>query len=544
LHAALAGKFAHREEVQFAFLAGQRSQSGFLIYYLVALLLKTPLPLLGLAALGAATLVRRRAPRELLLLLVPALAILATFSAMRVDIGVRHVLPVVPALVLLAALGLAALGRRGRAGNVVRALVVVLWAIGVARVHPQYLAYFNVLAGGPAGGSRWLLDSNLAWGQDDARLQRFLADAERRGEEWTVDPDPRVPRTGRLAVDVNTLHDLQRRSDRLHAWLRHFAPTDFAGWSWPLFRLEEEDFERVARARPQEPVAQAAYAEVLMARGAGDAARQCLEAAAARLRGAPFAELARLAAESAARRTDWVEALRWVKRGLAAQPLDADLPGLGRWFELESQLQRADRANEPAAARAGLELGLFRAESGQVRQALPALQRAAAALQDTADARRAYAVALARLGDYAAALALLEMPGMTQWAQERDLCRALAQTQAGLAHDRPGLDVRLLRELGRAGFESERYDEALPAFLEILRQGPDDAEALAFVGEMQVRCKLRLVDARLQPRPVRVRSSSSTSSARTTPMPRWQSSGPSRTRTGPRPRSPDRSTAD
>ncbi len=50
--AALAGKLEHRGEGHYAYLAGRSSMQGFAAYYLVALLVKTPLPLLGLALVG------------------------------------------------------------------------------------------------------------------------------------------------------------------------------------------------------------------------------------------------------------------------------------------------------------------------------------------------------------------------------------------------------------------------------------------------------------------------------------------------------------
>ncbi|MEK7603767.1 MAG: glycosyltransferase family 39 protein [Patescibacteria group bacterium] len=37
-------------------------------------------------------------------------------------------------------------------------------------VHPYYLTYFNQIAGGPSGGYRYAVDSNLDWGQDLKRL--------------------------------------------------------------------------------------------------------------------------------------------------------------------------------------------------------------------------------------------------------------------------------------------------------------------------------------------------------------------------------------
>jgi hypothetical protein len=54
--------------------------------------------------------------------------------------------------------------------TVVVVAVVGAQALLITLYHPYYLTYFNPLAGGPEGGHRWLLDSNLDWGQDLYRL--------------------------------------------------------------------------------------------------------------------------------------------------------------------------------------------------------------------------------------------------------------------------------------------------------------------------------------------------------------------------------------
>lgn len=42
------------------------------------------------------------------------------------------------------------------------------------RVYPYYLTYFNQIAGGPSGGYRYVVDSNLDWGQDLKRLADWV----------------------------------------------------------------------------------------------------------------------------------------------------------------------------------------------------------------------------------------------------------------------------------------------------------------------------------------------------------------------------------
>src|SRR5262249_41505536 len=58
-------------------------------------------------------------------------------------------------------------------------LVGAFWLmVSAATTWPNYLAYFNFACGGPSRGHRYLLDSNLDWGQDLIALRRYM---EREG---------------------------------------------------------------------------------------------------------------------------------------------------------------------------------------------------------------------------------------------------------------------------------------------------------------------------------------------------------------------------
>ena len=47
-------------------------------------------------------------------------------------------------------------------------------AVDSLRTWPNYLAYFNQLAGGPRNGYKHLVDSSLDWGQDLPGLKKWL----------------------------------------------------------------------------------------------------------------------------------------------------------------------------------------------------------------------------------------------------------------------------------------------------------------------------------------------------------------------------------
>jgi hypothetical protein len=92
----------------------------------------------------------------------------------RVDLGVRIVLAVYPFLALLAARAVVTAWRApgARAQVLARrgavAALVATTLVTPVRTWPDYLAYFNPVAGGHP--ERVLVDSNLDWGQDLYRL--------------------------------------------------------------------------------------------------------------------------------------------------------------------------------------------------------------------------------------------------------------------------------------------------------------------------------------------------------------------------------------
>ena len=54
-------------------------------------------------------------------------------------------------------------------------IVLAVWYVSTPlRFHPDYLAYFNELVGGPRHGIEYLDDSNIEWGQHLKRLRRYL----------------------------------------------------------------------------------------------------------------------------------------------------------------------------------------------------------------------------------------------------------------------------------------------------------------------------------------------------------------------------------
>ncbi len=264
-------RYKNRQVEGPTYLNGGLSEEGLWSYFLLALGMKTTLPMLLLGVAGLA-LLARRGPRQAGLaayILVPAVGLLALVTALtKAQIGLRYVLPVVPFLCIAGALaGDALLAREGRARLAGRALVIMLclWHAGSAlAVHPHHLAYMNALAGGPDRPVPRLVDSNLDWGQDLIGLGRFM---EERGLDsinlyyfGTADPDYYgirrnvPPRPGWFAVSVTHMMGVYLPDPEYLAPFRRMDPDATIGHSIRLYRLEEvPDFLRRPVRRGSEP---------------------------------------------------------------------------------------------------------------------------------------------------------------------------------------------------------------------------------------------------------------------------------------------------
>lgn len=153
--------FTHVGSGHPAYLLGQNSPDGWWYFFIVAFLVKTPIALIVLAAIG----VRKGDP------LAIVIAFFIITMPVHVAIGIRHFLPVYPFVAMLAAAGVARMVATS-GGRVVAALLLV-WHLGATTLaHPDYLAYFNEVAAPRA--DYFLVDSDLDWGQDILRLGRAV----------------------------------------------------------------------------------------------------------------------------------------------------------------------------------------------------------------------------------------------------------------------------------------------------------------------------------------------------------------------------------
>ena len=137
-------------------------------------------------------------------------------------------------------------------------------------VHPHYLSFFNLPAGGPANGYKILIDSNVDWGQDLLRLQAWMAanEVDEVNLSWFGSADPAYyglnyrplpglprhfdlwwdvpfnsadPEPGVYAISVSNLWEIPLQEEKyVFPWFRQRSPDDRVGYSILIYRVPGE----------------------------------------------------------------------------------------------------------------------------------------------------------------------------------------------------------------------------------------------------------------------------------------------------------------
>jgi 4-amino-4-deoxy-L-arabinose transferase-like glycosyltransferase len=243
------------------FLFGQISENGWWYFYWLAFLIKNTLPFLACLAMGL--LARRRLASEndderfVLYSMVPMVLLFSLPT--KINIGIRYILPLFPLLCVIA----------GRAASIKKLkwryilAVLCVWQVGsIAWIHPHYLAYFNELIGGPSNGYKYLVDSNLDWGQELERLADYLKKNEVDDAKIQYFGPPGVlkyyglknvkstnckPSPGVWAVSATSLQGVYLDEPERFEWLRKLRPERIIGYSIFIYDVTKEDLENTGR---------------------------------------------------------------------------------------------------------------------------------------------------------------------------------------------------------------------------------------------------------------------------------------------------------
>lgn len=242
-----------------SYLFGRRSQRGWWYYFPLAFLVKAPVALLvAILAFLALFAWRRERPLPFAywIAIVPILVYGWFTVGSRINIGIRHLLPVFPFLFTLLGAGLTRWAWRGR--TIAIPLLAMMLAVESLAIYPDYLAFFNFICGGPANGPKYLVDSNIDWGQDVIKLKRHLerlgvktfwtcyfgsAELEYYGlEALSLPPQRELGDTskfdGVIAISVTPLQGVYVPPEDF-AWLRERTPDARIGYSIYVYDLRK-----------------------------------------------------------------------------------------------------------------------------------------------------------------------------------------------------------------------------------------------------------------------------------------------------------------
>jgi hypothetical protein len=147
------------------YLFGHLKPGGYWYYFLAAFAVKATVPTLILIVLaGIHTTAKRMNLWGETILLVSIGAFVVVTSAVAGQIGIRYLLPIFPLIFVWVSRivpDFLALG----AGKIILALLIAWTGISCLHAFPNYIPYFNELAGGSERGADFLDDSNVDWGQ-------------------------------------------------------------------------------------------------------------------------------------------------------------------------------------------------------------------------------------------------------------------------------------------------------------------------------------------------------------------------------------------
>lgn len=245
------------------FLKGSYSSDGFITYYITAFLIKSTIPVIILTVISVFAFKKIPASNfDKIYILAPILIFFGAASYSKTQIGLRYILPIYPLLFIYFS-GLI----KTKLNYVLfpTFYFLLIWHIfSSIKTYPHYLSYFNEIIGGPKNGYKYLVDSNLDWGQDLKFLKKYLegkninliecyfgqGDTKYEGikSQHILSQVPsddvdyaKYDRTDLLAVSATYFQGLYIGQIDVFNWLKNKTPTAFIGYSILVFDISSDE---------------------------------------------------------------------------------------------------------------------------------------------------------------------------------------------------------------------------------------------------------------------------------------------------------------
>ena len=157
------------------YLFGNFDIAGWWYYFPLAFLVKATIPFLLTIVLASIDLGVKRFidVKGEMLLLVTAISYAGATMLGADELGVRYLLPLFPLLFIWGSRIVLELQRK--AAGIVLIVILLGWQAWAAiQAFPNYIPYFNEVAGGSNGGIYYLDDSNVDWGQSMKQAGEYV----------------------------------------------------------------------------------------------------------------------------------------------------------------------------------------------------------------------------------------------------------------------------------------------------------------------------------------------------------------------------------
>lgn len=189
------------------------------------------------------------------------------------NIGFRHLFPILPFIYILTAKNISGLLKKLKSKNnsfIFSTAILLLLAyliVETVAAYPSYTSYFNQAAGGPKYGYHYATDSNADWGQDIKRLKLFLADHPEIskirvdyfgggdikyyiGDKYLMWWDSKRPvEAGWYAVSTNflmgSIYEKTKKDSDSYRWLANKKPAYQVGTSILVYNVTAEDLKSI-----------------------------------------------------------------------------------------------------------------------------------------------------------------------------------------------------------------------------------------------------------------------------------------------------------
>jgi len=172
---------AHNLKGHSSYFFGNRTYGGTPAYFPTLFILKNSLAIPILLLLGLILMIRFRRRFTSLAIETQTVILYASFFlafclGANLNLGVRHILPIFPAAIIVAALVLNHIRMHGpMLLKVIAGILCVETAVTAAVIYPNHLGFFNLLAGGPKFGS-YVSIVGEDWGQNIEQVAHYFSD--------------------------------------------------------------------------------------------------------------------------------------------------------------------------------------------------------------------------------------------------------------------------------------------------------------------------------------------------------------------------------